>query len=197
MLPEILTRINWIDIFVVIILFRIGYISLRSGLPVEIFKFLGVISAVYLAMHYHLALSGALKGYLGFLQNAAPEILDFFTFLFLVIAGYLICVFLRIIFYRFIKVDATARLDRWGGFVLGALRGFLLASLILFTFVLSPLTYLKESVDKSYSGNYLLGISPNIYSSLWNSVFSKFRSGEKFNGNTLEVIQNRHKREKE
>jgi len=195
MLPETLTRINWIDIFVVILLFRTGYISLQSGLPIEIFKLFGIISAIYLAMHYYSLLSGFLSGNLLFLQKLPSEFLDFCVFSSLALVGYLAFVFLRAIFYRFIKVDATAPLDRWGGFTLGVIRGFLLSSLILFIFALSPVDYFEDSVNKSCSGKYLLSLSPNVYSGLWKSIFSKFRAGEKFNEHAFEVIENQQKKE--
>lgn len=185
---DILSQINWIDIFVVIILFRICYIAARTGLPVEIFKFAGIILSVYLALHYYLLLGGFIYEKSG-LKNISADLLNSLAFLVLAISGYLVFILLRIVFYRFIKMDATPQLHRWGGFVLGVMRGFILASIILFLFIISPGSYFRESVNKSYSGKSLVNISPTVYSMLWNGVISKFRPQEEFNGALFEPLK--------
>ena len=183
---DIFKQVNWIDIFSVIILFRIGYIAIKNGFSAELFKLPGTVLSVYLALHYYIALSSFLAARIGLKGVVSGELLNFVSFLFLAISGYLLFVLLRVIFYRFIKMDAAVKLDKWGGFILGLARAFLLVSFILFIFVLSGISYFKTSIDKSYSAKTLLSISPNVYSMLWNDVVSKFRSSdEKFNDTAL------------
>lgn len=186
---EIISQLNWVDIFVVILLVRICYIAIRTGLPTEFFKLSGVLFAVYLAMHYYILFAEFAREKTGF-KNALAGLLNFSAFLILAVSGYFIFVLLRSFFYRFIKMDATATLNRWGGFIFGALRGFLLSSLILFMFIVSPGNYFKDSVNNSYSGKYLLHIAPSAYSMLWSGILSKFRPAEKFNDATREPIKN-------
>lgn len=185
-LLNIIKQLNWFDIFFAILLFRIGYIALKSGLPIELFKLLGTISAVYLPMHYYIRLAEFISSRISIVK-IPPQILDFISFIILAIAGYFIFMLLRSIFCRFIKMEATPKLDKWGGFLLGAIRGFLLASLIMFIFVISPAGYLRKSVDNAYSGRQLFEIAPATYKGLWNGLVSKFVSNEKFNQAILEV----------
>lgn len=179
-LLDILKQLNWVDFFVIIIILRIGYIAIKNGLPIEFFKLLGAVLAVYLAMHYYTLWSNFLGGRLG--QGKMPlKLLDFLSFLILVILGQFIFIFLRNIFCRFIKMEATPILNKWGGLILGIARAGLVTSLIIFILVISSIGYLKNSVKDSYSGKYLIKVAPDTYGILWNKVASKFMTKEKFN----------------
>ncbi len=57
MLNDFISRFNWVDIFVLIIIFRIGYVAMITGIRTEVFNFCGVICAIYLSSHYYTALS--------------------------------------------------------------------------------------------------------------------------------------------
>lgn len=183
---NIFQQFNWIDIFVVILLFRIGYVSLKKGLPVEIFKLLGTLTATFLSLHYYFSISLFLQQ--RFFNKKEPLlILEFFVFLVLVISGYLIFVLLRNIFYRFIKMQAVSYLDKWGGLVLGTIRGVLLVSLIIFMLVFSGVNYFETRVKHSFLGRRLFNIAPATYSWLWNALVSKFMIGEEFNHKIAET----------
>lgn len=175
MLLNILKQFNWVDIFVVIALFRMGYIATKNGLPTELFKLLGTISAVYLSMHYYTLWAGLLKGYI------AIKSADFLAFIVLVILGYLVFMLLGKLFLRFIQMEAAPNLNKWGGFILGVIRGVLAVSLIIYVFVISPFGYLKNSVNKAYSAKALFKVAPDTYAWLWNNIMSKFRPEEKIN----------------
>lgn len=188
MILETIKRFNWIDILAVIILFRIGYVSVKNGLKVEIFKLLGTLAAVYLSLHYYTTFSDSLAERIHLSKERMPlEFMDLLSFVSLSIIGYLIFVSIRAVFYRFLKMEATAKLNFWGGFILGIGRGILLIGLIIFILVISSIGYFKNSVINSYSGRYLFKIAPATYESLWNGLASKFMVGEKFNETIIEV----------
>lgn len=186
MLLEIFKQFNWVDILVVIILFRISYIAVKNGLPGELFKFLGVLSAIYLSLHYYTVLSDFFRNSLG-VKSLPLEFLDFLSFIVLAILGYLVFVSLRSVCCRFIKMEATPKLNKGGGFILGIGRGFLVVGLIIFMLVISTIGYLKNSVNDSYLGKRLFKVAPATYSALWNNLMSKFMAKEKFNKTILEV----------
>lgn len=185
---DIFKQLNWLDIFVVIILFRIGYIALKSNFPLEFFKLLGIITAIYLSLHYYASFSDYLAQRITTAKEKVPlEFLDFFVFVVLAIIGYLVGVILRGFICRFIKMEAADRLNKWGGLVLGIVRAYLSASLIIFMLVISSIGYFKNSVDKSYSGRNLFKAAPATYTWLWNNLFSRFMTKEKFNSVVIEV----------
>lgn len=186
MLLEIIKQFNWVDFLVVIILFRICYIGAKSGFSLELFKFLGILSAIYLSLHYYTMLSDFFRNRIA-VKSLPLEFLDFLSFIVLAILGYLVFVSLRSVFYRFIKMEATPKLNKGGGFILGIGRGFLVAGLIIFMLVISSIGYLKNSVNDSYLGKRLVKVAPATYSALWNKLMSKFMTKEKFNQTVLEV----------
>ncbi len=182
MLLDIIKQFNWLDILLIIILFRMGYISMKTGIPVVFFKLLGTLVAVYLSLHYYTNLSGLLAQRLPVNKEKMPlELLNLLSFIFLAIAGYLILLPPRVVFSRFIKMEATPNLNKWGGLVLGIARGFLLVGLVTFMLVISGSGYLKKSVTNSYLGRRAFYVAPNTYTWLWNKITSKFMTGEKLN----------------
>jgi uncharacterized membrane protein required for colicin V production len=180
----IATQINWIDILIVIILSKICYTAFRTGLKIEIFKLLGTLASVYLALHYYTNISDNFRGPN---QKLPLEFMDFLSFIVLLIVGYLVFFSLRLLFFLFIKIEAEPNINKWVGLVLGIARGFLTASLIAFLLMISSLEYLKTSVKSSYLGRTFIQIAPNTYTWIWNSITSKFMVQEKFNDTIREV----------
>jgi uncharacterized membrane protein required for colicin V production len=188
MLLQMIKQFNWIDIFIIILLFRICYIAIKNGLIAELFKLSGTILAVYLSFHYYTYLSDIVRQrFIG--QKLSLEFLDFLCFAFLAVLGYLALVLCRQVFSYFIKMEALPQLNRWGGLILGISRGFLLSSLIIFVLFISSIAYLKNSVIHSYFGGRLFKIAPTTYSKVWFGFASKFIPQEKYNSTIQEVEQ--------
>ena len=185
-LLNILEEFNWVDLFFVILLIRICYVASKYGFSVELFKFLGTLSGVYLSLHYYLIFSDYLVKRIG-LKNVSIEYLTFSSFVALAILGYLIFVLLRKVFSRFIHMEAVSGLEKWGSLILGIARSFLLISLIIFIFLIAPGGYFRNSVNNSCSSRRLFKIAPATYTCLWNNIMSKFRTQEKFNEAILKV----------
>lgn len=183
---DIIKQFNWIDIVVVILLMRMGYIALKNGLPSELFKFLGTVSSIYLSLHYYSSWSAILKERT--LKNMPLEFLNFFSFLVLVFLGYLIFVILRKLVLKLITVEPVEKLNQWGGFVLGIIRAGLMISLLIFILVISNINYLKNSVEDSYLGKRIFNIAPTTYAVLWNNLASKFMTDEAFNKNIPDIV---------
>ncbi|MEK6727252.1 MAG: CvpA family protein [Candidatus Omnitrophota bacterium] len=186
MFSQIKNQINWLDLFVIIILIRICYVAIKTGFPIELFKILGVILATYLSLHYFSGLSSSLLILIGS-KNIPSVFLSLLSFMFLAGAGFLFFSFLRRIFFKLVKMEAVSALNKWGGLVLGITRGFLFASLVIFIFVISGIGYLKKSVTVSYSGKAIFKIAPATYAWAFNGLVSKLVTGEKFNQSILDV----------
>jgi membrane protein required for colicin V production len=196
MILEIIKQFNWVDIFVIILSVRVLYIAVKNGLPVELFKLLGTIAAIYLSLHYYTILSDWIAGLLPEAKDKMPlEFIDFLAFAILAIVAYLIFVLLRSLIYRFIKMEAVPRLNKWGGFILGIARAYLLVGLVIFMLAISSVAYFKSSVKKSYAGGHLFKVAPGIYNGVWNSLMSKFMNKEKFNKTIPEVEEDFEKAE--
>jgi uncharacterized membrane protein required for colicin V production len=183
---ELSGRLNWVDILVFIVFLRLVFISLRQGLGIEFFKLLATICGAYLALHYYFLLASFLNGRAA--SKSQPELfLELTAYALLFFLGYLFFWALRFFTFRFLSAEVNSELSKWGGLVFGVLRAFLLSSLILFAILVPKSAYFKESVRYSLSGNYFLKVAPSVYTFIWESIVSKFNSGEEYNSAVREV----------
>lgn len=187
MLLNILKQINWVDIFILVLIIRVCYVAAKNGFPIELFKLGGTILAIYLSCHYFALISVYLSSRIGSGNLLPLEFLEFIIFVLLAITGYGIFLLLRSIFNRFIKMEAVSGLNKWGSLLLGVIRGLLLASLIMFMMFISSIGYFKNSVRMSYSGKRLALLAPRTYAWFWSGIVSKFAANEKFNDNIAVV----------
>lgn len=193
MLWEIIKSCNWVDVFILIILARICYISLRIGFVAEIFKLTGLLFSMYLACHYFTFISDLITTNvkMRFLPPLMPvEFFDFLVFTILIFIGYGLFVLLRETLGKLIHTEAVATLNKWGGLVVGFIRGILLASLVVFMLTIATISYLKNSAYQSYFGHNLFYVTPAIYSGMWNGLISKFMVFEKYNTTVDEMKDN-------
>ncbi|MFA5096777.1 MAG: CvpA family protein [Candidatus Omnitrophota bacterium] len=182
MLLNILKQVNWVDIFILAVIIRTSAIAAKSGFPVELFKFLGTLAAVYFSLHYYTLLAGYAAEWLPLLSRKMPfAFLEFIVCVILAGAGYAVFILLRSIFYSFLKMEAVSTLNKWGGLALGIARGICLSSLLVFMMFISSISYLATSARTSYSGKRVFAVAPDTYSWLWENVGSRFCLNEKFN----------------
>ncbi len=186
MLFEYLRKINWVDIFVVILFIRVCFIATKYGFAVELFKLSGVLASLFVSLHYYTAISDSVRSRVQ-TQKVPLEFLDFLSFIILAILAYLLFVLIRSVLYRYIKLEAVPYLNKWGALILGILRSFLTLGLIMYMFVISSTSYLKSSVSDSFTGKRLFKIAPDTYTAIWNIFASKFLPAEKFNNTVLDV----------
>lgn len=187
MILEVIKQFNWVDIFVLILLFRIAYIAIRYGLFIEFFKLLGTLLACYLSLHFYTKLSDFLKGRIPTPPNIPLEIWDFLAFFVLAILGYLVFLILRQTFFRLVKTETVSALNKWGALLLGITRGFILTSLIIFLLSIPVVKYFEHSVKYSFSGKRLIKVSTGAYTYLWKNLVSKFMPKQEFNKVVLEI----------
>ncbi|MBU0547429.1 MAG: CvpA family protein [Candidatus Omnitrophica bacterium] len=183
---SVLQQLNFLDIVILIILFRICYIAVKTGLIIEFFKLLGLLFSIYIASHYYTSLSDMIQRH--YIPKAIPlEFVDFVIFIILVSAGYLFFVLLRSVFYRFMKMEAVPKLNKYGGLVLGLARGYFTIGLLTYILMISSVSYLSSSVKRSYLGSRVSSVSAQTYNWIWESIFSKFSPQEKSNSIVSEV----------
>ncbi|MFH1354602.1 MAG: CvpA family protein [Candidatus Omnitrophota bacterium] len=193
MLKEIIFRFNWLDLLFLVLIARILYVSYKTGLVTECFKFLGAISAVYISLHYYNTFTDLF--YSRFPAQKLPlNFIDFLSFIILSLLGYLIIVSIRGIFVRFIKIEAMPNLNQFAGMLFGAARAALVVSLISFALAISSVRYLENSVKDSYLAWHLFKAAPVTYSWLWNSLVSKFILSKESNKNVFNVQEGFYQR---
>lgn len=180
MLMNIIKQVNWIDIFILILVIRVCYVAAKSGFVLELFKLLGTVITLYLSMHYYLFVSSLLVKYIP-AQEVYIKLINCANFVNLVIIGFFAFKLGRVLFNRLLKVEAVSTLNKWGSLFLGIARSILLASIIMYMLVISNSSYLNKSVKTSYMARRIFVVAPDTYIWLWETIASKFSTTEKYN----------------
>ena len=158
---EIITRINWTDLVILILILRISYVAWAEGFSHEILPLLGSIIITVLSLHYYVKIGGIISRNL---FSLSADISNFLSFLMLVVAAGFIARFVKALLERIVKVSWHPLIEKFGGLVCGIARASIVASLVMITISLTPLPYLQRSIrERSLSGIYFLKIGPTIY----------------------------------
>ena len=158
---EIITKINWVDVLVLIIVLRISYIAFQDGLSHEIFPLLGTVCTLVLSLHYYNKISVFLTTNL---VKIPVDMANFLSFLVLIISIGFLFKLIRSILDKVIKITWHPLIEKLGGLFAGILRASMVASTTLIIIALMPLSYLQWSIrDRSLLGMHFLRIGPAIY----------------------------------
>lgn len=159
-MSEIFQRINWVDVLVVILLFRTSYIGARTGLSNEIYKVIGVVLGLYLAMRYYSPLGSRLNVNISLPQ----ELVDGITFLILILLAMLSLKLVGMGLTKIVKLTFSDSINKWIGFLAGLFRGALIVSLLFALFGIIQIDYLVKSVgERSLTGPYIQKLAPYVY----------------------------------
>jgi len=168
---EIISRINWVDVLVAILMIRISYVAFRDGLSHEIFPFLGSIIIVVLSFRYYKPIGEYISNNL---VNVPVEISNFLSYLALVIVMGLLLRLLRVILDKIVKVEWHPLIEKFGGLALGVARAYIITGIVLTVLILMPLSYMQWSIrDKSITGKYILMAGPEIYNKVTGASVKK------------------------
>lgn len=159
-MPEVFHRINWVDILVVILLFRTSYIGARTGLSEEIFRIIGILLGLFFSMKYYSALGTLLNTNISLPQ----ELINGITFFILILLSILSMKLVSLGLTKIVKLAFADKIDKWGGFIVGLFRGAVILSLLFTLFGIVQVDYLVKSVEeRSLAGPYIKQMAPNVY----------------------------------
>ena len=173
---ELITKINWVDVLVAILMLRISYVAFRDGLSHEIFPFIGSILIMVLAMHCYTVLGSSMSRNM---MNMPIELANFLSFLVLMVALGFIVRLLRLLLDKIVKVQWHPIMEKFGGLAVGIMKAYVVTGIVLMTLSLMPLSYIVWSIkDKSLTGKYILRAGPQIYDRV-GRFLPAIKSGEK------------------
>jgi len=171
---SVFSQINWVDVFVLILLIRGAYVGLKHGFLSEILRILGIITALFVSIRYYSNLAQFLTTQVFFSKLSLP-VNRVISFVCLLLAVILMFKLGRFIAQSVMQLKVTGPHGKTGGVICGFIRGGIIASLILFTLNLLPSDYLKKSIsENSWSGSRLIKMGSVIYHAI-----IEFSPGEK------------------
>lgn len=189
---DVLSRANWVDLLVVIICLRTIYISFQDGLSREIFPLFGSILSLVLALHLYTKIGSAVHTAVGIIPLSILNLAGFIT---MILAAGIVLKLLRVVVDAVIKVTWHPLIEKFGGVIVGVLKGAVVSSTVLVMLALVPLSYLQASIkDKSLSGMFFLRLGPGIYRAVSGGVIDDDRiTKEILSGKNIPVKKNEAK----
>ena len=185
MLTQFFKSINWVDVALVALFVRVIFISVRTGFVAEAFKFLGVLSALFVSLHYYAAFAvfAARK------TTLPLNSWQFLIFVILWIAVVLVFKFVRDGVLFLFKVETSHQgFDKYGAGVLGVGRAIFLVSLTLFALLLMKYPLIERQAQSSWGYKVAAKAAPNTYSFLYHHLIGKLFEGEKLNADVFAVV---------
>ncbi|MBF0331882.1 MAG: CvpA family protein [Candidatus Omnitrophica bacterium] len=175
---EILKKINWVDILMLVLLVRIVYISAKTGFVTEFMKMLGALLACFFAFHYYVRIAAFMGDAT---KDMSEPVLQVCAFGVIWLVTFWIFHLVRNALVTVFTVQTMSLVDRWGAAVVSLARFFLTGSMIMFMFLMTDHSYVEKMMVSSYSQKYILGVAPKIYYTVTNGFVVKFFPGQKVN----------------
>ncbi len=171
MLSKYFIGINWVDFLVIGAVLRMCFIGMRTGVAIEAFKLVSLWFVTVISFHIY---TSPLSDYLNSKLPALPlDAGDVFVFCCLITIITLLFRIVRESFFLLIKIEAHNALDKWAGLAIGCLRGFWVASIMLYIMVISTVQYLEVSAKSSLFGHKIVRLAPTIYETSYLNFVSK------------------------
>ncbi len=170
MIKEIISKLNWVDICIIVLFIRLIYIGAKTGFPTEFFKFIGLVFGSIIAFHYY----ANIAAWVNIKVNLPKMPVEFVSYLVVLIVSLVLFVLIRNLILRLIHIEAVSTVNRWGGFLLSVLRAGFLCSAIIIGMLITNNGYLKKSIETSFFSKKVVMLGPNVYRLTWNMIFSKF-----------------------
>jgi len=185
MLTHLIKSINWIDVALLVLFIRMIFVGVKNGFISEFFKFLGVITAVFVSLHYFSFFAAWLARKIHFTWGYW----DLVIFAALWFAVTIIFKLLRDGIVFLFKVETTHQgFDKYAAGVVAVARGILVCSLTIFLILLAHNGVLTRMAVNSYSFKISGRAAVSTYSFLYNNLVDKLFAGQHYNAAAAEVL---------
>ena len=151
---------NWIDFFILFVLF----LGLLSGYKRGVFKEISTLIGLTLGVVFSVSNADWLTTQLGGRINMSPSVLYVFSFIIVFSAGMLVLKILGHYFYRMVKITPMTVPNKIFGGIFGMAKGVLALSLLFLLFVFpTPFKKLDSAIGESAMAKPVRGFAPLIY----------------------------------
>jgi len=186
MFHTIISKLNWIDILLLICILRMGYVGLKRGLFIEIFKILNVLVCCFVTFHFYSSVGQLINSKLPPLPLDAAKI---FSYTALCIIITLIFSIIREAIVVILRIETPTNIIKFLGAVLGVLRGVIISGLIIFGLYISTIHYLEMSARVSFLGQKVVMVPTKIYESIFRGFIYNLSQQQAFNNDVSKALQ--------
>ncbi len=185
MVTHFIKSINWIDAALAFLFIRMIFIGVKNGFVSEFFKFLGVVAAVFVSLHYY----SLLAAWVAVKTNISWDYWDLVIFAGLWLAATFFFKILRDGILLLFKVETTHQgFDKYAAGIVAVARGILVCSLTIFLILLADYRPATRMTLHSYSYKIAGRAAVSAYSFLYNNLVDKLFAGEHFNSAVAQVL---------
>lgn len=151
---------NWIDFFILFVLFVALLNGYRRGIFRELSTFLGLAVGVIIAVSNADSLVMMLEGKLNF----SPSVLYVLSFALIFLGCFVVFKIVGKYFYRMVKISPLKRSDKIGGGLVGVAKGLVVLSLLFLFFIFpTPFSSLDDALEGSSMAGSVRALVPFIY----------------------------------
>jgi len=151
---------NWIDIVLLVLLVAAVIIGSRKGLIREIIALVILAATVIVSINYIDIIAEKVYAQIG----GSPLVTAIISFIILLAFVYAVFKLLGMMFYRFANLQKLGKKDQLGGALVGAIRGWVIISFLIFLVFLAPMPdKFYIDFDESFLGAAFAKTLPIIY----------------------------------
>ncbi len=151
---------NWIDFFILFVLFLAMLNGYKRGIFKELSTFLGLVIGVVVAVTNADWLASQLEGK----ANFSPSILYVLSFILMFFVSILILRIIGRLFYKLVKITPLKASDKLGGSLFGIVKGLVVLSLIFLLFIFpTPLRNFDSAIQGSKMAKPIRSVVPYLY----------------------------------
>jgi uncharacterized membrane protein required for colicin V production len=185
MLTHLIKSINWIDAVLVLLFIRMIFVGVKNGFISELFKFIGVVTAVFVSLHYY----SFLAAWLALKTKISWDYWDLVIFAGLWFAVLFFFKFVREGILFLFKIETNHQgFDKYAAGVVAVGRGILVCSLTIFLILLTHNRPVTRMTLRSYSFKIAGHAAVSTYSFLYNNLIDKLFAGEHYNAAAPQVL---------
>jgi uncharacterized membrane protein required for colicin V production len=185
MITHLIKSINWVDAALFLLFIRMIFVGVKNGFISEFFKFLGVVAAVFISLHFY----SFIAAWVAQKTNITWEYWELVIFALLWFGVAFIFKFLRDGILLLFKVEANHEgFDKYAAGAVAVGRGILVCSLSIFLILLAHNGPITRMTVHSFTYKIAGRAAVSTYGLLFYGIVEKFFVGEHYNSATAGVI---------
>ena len=153
---------NWVDIVLLVLLVAAVIIGSKKGLVRELMALAVLTASVIVSVNYIDIIATKIYSKVG----GSPLVVAILSFVVLLAFVYAIFKLLGLLFYKFANLQKLGKKDQVGGAIVGAIRGWIIISFVIFLVFLIPMPEkFYADFDNSFLGVAFAKTVPAVYES--------------------------------
>lgn len=164
---------GWLDVVVALILIIFGIRGYRRGLSGEVLQIVGLLASFILAYQFFQVIGTIIVEH----SSIPVQIADISGYVIIFISINLLFFIIRKIVHKLMTFSFVAVLEKGGGIAAGVVRAICMISIIYVLIGMLHIPHLTGYIiERSFTGRYIITISPHIY----NGLFSIWKPAKRF-----------------